>query len=196
GAGNGKRAVTPDLKSVRTQKNRQEKPVRTTLALIVLAASLAVSGCADKGLRILKAPGSGPDEFAVLPVKPLTEPKDFAVLPAPTPGGSNLTDQTPKQDAVLALGGRPSAIESDGIPSSDSALVAAASRYGVPSNTRVVLAEEDAEFRRRRGRFTNIRLFPVDRYSQAYNRQAVDPRVIEERYRRAGFTTPSAPPPE
>lgn len=168
--------------------------MRRSLGVIIIASTLAVAGCADKGLRVVRGQGTGPDEFAVLPVKPLTAPADYAVLPAPTPGGANLTDPTPNEDAVLALGGRPQS-ETAAIPSSDAALVQASSRYGVAANTREVLAQEDAEFRRKKGRFTNIRLFPVDRYSQVYSGQAINPNATQEAYRRAGLPTPSAPPP-
>ncbi len=167
--------------------------MRRPLGFFIIASILAVAGCADQGLRVVRGQGSGPDEFAVLPVKPLTAPADYAVLPAPTPGGANLTDPTPKTDAVLALGGRPQS-ESAGIPSSEAALVQASSRYGVAANTREVLAQEDAEFRRKKGRFTNIRVFAVDRYSQAYSGQEIDPQAAQDAYRRAGLPTPSAPP--
>lgn len=169
--------------------------MRRSLGLIVIAAAIAVSGCSPKkGLRDLRAPGPGPDEFSILPTKPLTAPKDYQVLPAPTPGGANLTDPNPAADAVVALGGRSSAIDTNGVPSSDAALVTASSRYGVPSNTREVIAQEDADYRKRQGRLTGIKLFPVDRYEQAYRKQSIDPYQQTERFRRAGFGTPTAPP--
>lgn len=168
--------------------------MRTALTGFVIAAATTLAGCADQGLRVIRPPGSGPDEFAISPVKPLTEPQDFSTLPAPTPGGRNLTDPTPQADAVEALGGRASALAGNGVPAGDAALVNAASRYGVPANTRAVLAKEDAEFRKRRGRFTNIRLFRVDRYEQAYARQDIDPWVVQDRFRKAGAETPTSPP--
>ncbi|MCE8538502.1 DUF3035 domain-containing protein [Ruegeria pomeroyi] len=169
--------------------------MRAPLALIVIATALTVSGCSSKGLRDIRSQGTGPDEFAIMPVKPLTQPKDFNVLPAPTPGGVNLTDPTPAADAVVALGGKETALQpGGGIPASDQALVSASSRYGVPANTRTALATEDAEFRKRQGRWTRIRLFPVDRYEQAYRKEAINPFSQNERFRRAGAATPSAPP--
>ncbi|WP_171178792.1 DUF3035 domain-containing protein [Ruegeria sp. HKCCD8929] len=170
--------------------------MRMPLAMIMLTAAIAVSGCANKGLKVLQSPANGPDEFAVLPVKPLTAPTDYQFLPAPTPGASNLTDPTPQADAVEALGGRASALASNGIPSSDQALVTASSRYGVPADTRQVLAQEDADFRKRRGRFTQIRLFPVDRYEQVYRKHSIDPYAQAEAFRKRGYPTPSAPPEE
>ncbi|MES0862277.1 DUF3035 domain-containing protein [Ruegeria sp. SCPT10] len=171
--------------------------MRLSRAPYVLIFSAAVAACSNPGLRELTPPGDGPDEFSVLPVKPLTEPKDYAFLPAPTPGGSNLTDPNPKADAVLALGGNPAATNPNGaIPASDSALVTASSRYGVPANTRQIVQAEDDEFRQRRGRWTGLRLFPVDRYQQVYERQALDPFAQTEAARRAGLETPSSPPDE
>lgn len=162
---------------------------------ILLGFALVLAGCADNGLKTVRKPGNGPDEFLVLPSKPLTAPESYTFLPPPTPGGANLTDQNPNADAVAALGGNPAAVASAGsIPSSDAALVTSASRYGVPPDIRVTLAEEDADFRRRRGRLTNIRLFNVDRYADVYRRQAIDPNSELQRYRSAGAVTPTAPP--
>ncbi|WP_299951766.1 DUF3035 domain-containing protein [uncultured Ruegeria sp.] len=169
--------------------------MRLPHAIFVLTLAAVVAGCSDIGLRNLKPPGQGPDEFSVLPVKPLTEPKDYAFLPAPTPGGANLTDPNPQADAVVALGGSEAALNPNTpIPASDAALVTASSRYGVPANTRQVTAEEDAAFRKSRGRWTRLRLFPVDRYSQVYERQAIDANNANEAARQRGIETPSAPP--
>ncbi|WP_425044448.1 DUF3035 domain-containing protein [Primorskyibacter sp. S87] len=168
--------------------------MRVALGLIILTAGLGLAGCANKGLRDLKAPGTGPDEFMIQPAKPLTAPKDYAVLPPPTPGGRNLTDINPNADAVVALGGRASALETSGIPSSDAALVTASSRYGVAQDARAVIASEDAEFRKRQGRMTRIKLFPVDRYEQVYRKEALSPSQQNQLFRNSGAATPSAPP--
>jgi hypothetical protein len=163
-------------------------------AIIILAGAMALGGCSNKGLHRIQSSGPGPDEFLILPNKPLTAPKDYDVLPAPTPGGSNLVDQDPMADAVVALGGKASALDAQGVPASDGALVAQASRYGVPANTRTSLAEADAKFRKRQGRLTSVRLFSVDRYEQAYRRQALDPFSETWRFRNAGIATPTSPP--
>ncbi|MEM1004172.1 MAG: DUF3035 domain-containing protein [Pseudomonadota bacterium] len=171
--------------------------MRLPRAILVLTFAVAIAGCNNPGLRDLDPPGQGPDEFSVLPVKPLTQPQDYAFLPAPTPGGTNLTDPNPKADAVVALGGNASALSPNtAIPSSDAALVTASSRYGVPANTREVVQADDDAFRKRRGRWTGLRLFPVDRYQQVYERQAIDPFAETEAARRAGIETPSSPPDE
>lgn len=161
---------------------------------IMLVGAISVAGCSNKGLRLIQAPGPGPDEFLILPVKPLTAPTDYSSLPAPNPGGANLVDQTPTTDAVVALGGRAAATVPGGVPASESALIAATTRYGVEPDVRETLAEADAKFRKRQRRMTRIRLALVDRYEQAYRRQSLAPYPEAERYRRAGADTPSSPP--
>ncbi len=171
--------------------------MRLSRAPIALIFAVAVAACSNSGLRTLEPPGQGPDEFSVLPVKPLTQPQDYAFLPAPTPGGGNLTDPNPQADVVAALGGNAGALNPNGaVPSSDAALVAASGRYGVPPDTRQVVQAEDDAFRKRRGRWTGLRLFPVDRYAQVYERQSINPQAETEAARRAGFETPSSPPDE
>jgi hypothetical protein len=161
------------------------------IALGALAAVVALAACAprdDVRLRSDRRAGAGPDEFAIVPPKPLTIPSDLSTLPEPTPGGANRTDQTPLADAVVALGGRPGAGGGDG------ALVAAGTRYGVSPTVREDLRAEDAEFRRRNRPRLLERLFGTDVYDRAYARQAVQPYPELERFRAAGARTPSAPP--
>lgn len=159
-----------------------------------LIGILALAGCSNDGLRDLTNSSAGPDEFMILPVKPLEAPANFAELPPPTPGGSNLTDPQPRADAIAALGGRPSAINEQGVPSSDAGLVTYASRNGVPSNIRQTVAQEDAEFRQRRGRLTQFRLFRTDRYNQVYSNQTMNPFEVERQARQSGVPTPTSPP--
>lgn len=161
---------------------------------IMLVTAVSVAGCSNKGLRLLRAPGPGPDEFMILPVKPLTAPTDYSSLPAPAPGRGNLVDPTPTSDAAVALGGRAEATRPGGIPAADGALVTAASRHGVDPDVRETLSEADAKFRKRQSRMTRFRLAPVDRYEQAYRRQALEPYPETERYRAAGAGTPTSPP--
>lgn len=169
---------------------------------MILGAALALAACTGGGpdgslnLRDLRSTGGGPDEFSVLPGKPLEAPADFASLPTPTPGGSNLTDQHPLADGIAALGGRPSALEAQGVGSNDVALVRHAARNGVEGDIRMTLAAEDKAFQQRRSRFTRIRLFrDVDRYHEVYQNEMTDPYAELARFRRMGVSTPSAPPP-
>lgn len=165
--------------------------MRLISALMVIA--IAVSGCANDGLRNLKSTSAGPDEFIVQPSDELEIPSDTRSLPAPTPGGTNRTDSNPVNEAVVSLGGRPGDPNAP-VPASDGALVTAASRYGVTPNIRQALATEDAEFRRRKARFTQYRLFSEDLYDRVYQEQALDPFATANAWRRAGVSTPSYPP--
>lgn len=164
--------------------------MRFAIAPILLGSALLLAACGDKPLHDLDARRQGPDEFLVLPNKPLEEPASYAALPTPTPGAGNLTDRDPQAEAIVALGGRPAA----GIPESEGALVTAASRYGVAGDIRETLAAEDAKRRKRASVLANIKLFPVDRYAETYERDSIDPFAVSEAYRRAGVPTPSAPP--
>lgn len=161
---------------------------------LILGAVVALSACSgDKGLRDLSDPSAGPEEFTVLPGKALAAPKSYSALPTPTPGQSNLADVNPNANAIAALGGNPARLQDTGVSSSDSGLVQTASRYGVPGNIRATTAAEDADFRKRRGRFTRIRLFKTDRYGDVYKNEALDAKATISASRRAGLKTPTAP---
>ena len=165
-----------------------------TRIVLALAATVALAACSGHdGLRRLEAPGDGPDEFAVMPVRPLTMPPTNA-LPVPTPGGANLTDPNPLGDAVAVLGGDPRGLLAGGIPAGDAALVAAVSRNGVTPDVRALVAQEDAAYRASAGRFATGGLFGTDPYWRAYARQALDAYGELERFRAAGIRVPTAPP--
>lgn len=162
-------------------------------AVIALAAMLVLSACAGGDPELMNlTSGEGPDEFGIVPPKPLAMPEDLAALPTPTPGGANLTDRDPEAEAVLALGGKPGA--SVGIPSGDSALYAHAARYGVESGIRTTLASEDLEWRRDNNGRILERLFNVNVYYKAYSDQSLDQQSELARWRALGLRTPSAPP--
>lgn len=158
--------------------------------VIFVICVLGLSACSgSRSLHDFDNPGSGPDDFSVLPVAPLTLP-DTLDLPDPTPGGANRTDPNPTGQAIAALGGRQSAGVAGGIPSRDAALVAHASRNGVETDIRAALAAADAE--RRNGRFAG--LFGRSGYFGLYARDALDAQAELARFRAAGVATPSAPP--
>ena len=163
--------------------------------VLVLAASVVLSACASgTGMMNLRSSGTGPDEFSILPTKELDRPKSYAELPEPTPGGTNLVDPTPIADATVALGGRASNLNRAGIPRGDQGVVTAASRYGVSSNIRDVLATEDNEFRQNnRGKLLE-RMLKVTVYFGAYEPQTLDRYAELKRLRKAGVRTPAAPP--
>lgn len=161
--------------------------------LIITLLPLVLAACANTGLRDLRTNSDGPDEFLIQPSKPLEAPPSYSTLPTPTPGQANLTDRSALNEGITAFGGNP-AVADAGIPAADGALVQHASRLGVAANIREDLAERDAKFRKRKARFTQFRIVPVDRYNQAYRREALNPNVEARRWRRAGARTPSSPP--
>lgn len=155
-------------------------------------AMLLLSACGGGGeprLMNLRQTTQGPDEFAILPPKPLQMPDSLTALPDPTPGGDNRTDPTPREDAIVALGGRPGAGAGG-----DAGLLAHTARYGRAGDIRQTLAAEDLEFRRdNKGRVLE-RVFNVNVYFRAYRNQSLDQQAELQRWRRAGARTVSAPP--
>ncbi len=161
------------------------------IIVIALLASVTLAACAKKDpvLTNLRSSGNGPDEFAVLPAKPLEAPEDYAALPTPTPGGGNRVDPTPKSDAIAVLGGN-AARQSPG----SAALMAHATRFGVAGDIRQTLAADDIEWRRdHRGRILE-RVFNVDVYMKAYADMRLDAYQELARIRRIGLKNPAAPP--
>ncbi len=166
----------------------------TGWAMVALVAALA--GCSSDGtpeLMNLRSSTAGPDEFGILPPKALELPDDLAALPVPTPGGSNLTDQNPRADAIVALGGNLRSFDG-AVPAADQALINYAGRYGVLASVRDVMAAEDLEFRRRNKGKPLEQLFKVNVYFSAYRNMALDQQSELEKWRQAGVATPSAPP--
>ncbi|ETX30449.1 DUF3035 domain-containing protein [Roseivivax isoporae] len=168
----------------------------------ILGAALLLSACGSRNadgetrLRDLRTYRGTPEEFAIVPNKPLEQPATFAELPAPAPGQANRADATPLEDAVAALGGDPARLAPSGIPASEAQLVAAAGRNGTDAAIRQDLAQADADFRRRKSIFS-WRLVREDQYNRAYRNQSLDPNTWMDGVRRPGtnLRTPSAPPP-
>ncbi|SEK65874.1 Beta-barrel assembly machine subunit BamF [Jannaschia helgolandensis] len=160
------------------------------LALAGLLA-LTVSACErdnPKLFNIRKADRT-PDEFSILPTRPLETPPDLAVLPTPTPGGGNRSDRLPEAEAIAALGGNP-----NGGSAADRALIGTAGRYGVDPAIRGQLAAEDLDFRRANDGRLLERVFNVNVYFKAYESQSLDQYAELYRLRRAGVRTVAAPP--
>jgi hypothetical protein len=166
--------------------------------LIFLAATI-VAGCTgrdgDVTLTRLRNTGNGPDEFSMIPSKPLETPEDLSELPVPTPGAQNRTDQDPLADGIAALGGNPAAVAAQAPAARNAALVNHANRYGGRQDIRQTLAEEDRDVRRAYGRVNVLRILPGDDYVQAYSGDWLDPYAEELRLRRRGIVTPASPPP-
>jgi hypothetical protein len=163
---------------------------------IASLAMLLVSACGnrDRAPELMNIRSAdGPDEFGILPPKPLEQPEDLTALPEPTPGGENRTDPKPFDDASIALGGKPQA-SAGGVPSSDGALYAHASRFGTEAGIRSTLAAEDLEWRRDNNGRILERLLNVNVYFKAYRKFWLDQHDELARWRAKGIRTPSAPP--
>ena len=168
--------------------------------MIAIAAIVALAGCSgpeNPRLMNVRSTGEGPDEFAVLPQKPLEMPENLAALPPPTPGTPNRTDIRPEADAIAALGGNPETLTRGGtIPASDGGLVNYAARYGVTPGIRQTLAAEDLEYRRNNDGRLLERWFNVNVYFRAYEPLSLDQYAELARWRAVGVRTVSAPPPQ
>jgi hypothetical protein len=70
-----------------------------------------------------------------------------------------------------------------------------ADRYGVSPGIRQTLAVEDAETRRRYGHVNIFNIGPNNDYVDAYKKQWLDSDAEQQRLKRSGVVTPSAPPP-
>ena len=171
------------------------RSARVVLA-IAGAALLALTACSDKApeLMNLRSDSNGPDEFGIVPTKPLQMPEDLSALPAPTPGGTNITDATPLGDAVAALGGNPGQLAAQGIGASDGALVNYASRLGRDPGIRIITAREDLEWRSRHGRRLLEVLARTNVYYRAYEPMTLNSWTELERWRPTGVLLPAAPP--
>lgn len=161
-----------------------------TMALAVALLTLVACG-SDRPPHLMNLTSStdGPDEFGILPPKALELPESLTDLPEPTPGGANLTDPTPNEDAITALGGRPGAGAGG-----DGGLLNHTGRYGRAAGIREQLATEDLAFRSRNKGRPLERLFNLNVYFRAYKKQSLDQYAELERWRRAGARNPSAPP--
>lgn len=169
-----------------------------TAAAVAGLALFVLAGCSqnDGAPRLMFAAEQhrGPDEFSIVPTRPLEMPASLASLPEPTPNGSNRVDPVPRADVAVAMGGSGAVATRGGVPASDGALIARAGRHGVAGDIRGQLAAEDLAFRQaNRGRLLE-RLFAVNVYHKAYRPLALDRYAELERWRRAGVRTPAAPP--
>ncbi len=167
------------------------------LSFASLILIMGLSACAkDRNVTLSKIrnTSNGPDEFSIVPGKPLEMPKEMTTLPAPTPGMTNRAAQQPKADAIAALGGNAATDAAQAIPARDGALVNYASRGGVTPGIRQTLAQEDLQTRRRHGKVNVFNLGYTDDYTNAYRKQWLNADAERDRLRSYGVKTPSAPP--
>ncbi len=130
------------------------------LATLAVVGLLAACAGGEPDLLTLSDAEPGPDEFGIVPNRPLEQPRDLAELPVPTPGGANRSDLDPLGDATRALGGTPGGATA---PVQGEALIAATGRYGTDPAIRSELAAQDRAFREaNRGPGAEPALQPVD----------------------------------
>lgn len=166
--------------------------ISLTIGIAALAGLVACGN--DAKLMNLSSGQSSPDEFGILPTRPITMPPDLALLPTPTPGGANITDPNPEADAVAALGGNPGALVDQGVAATDQGLVAYASRGGNDPAIRTTLARADQQYRSRNQPRILERLAGSSTYYRVYRRQSLDTQSELERWQRAGARTVTADP--
>lgn len=158
---------------------------------ILIAAPLALAACGEGGLAgALRSSGvaSTPDEFMVLPTRPLEMPQSFSALPAPTPGAVNRVDYRPHAEAIAGLTGAPGqAGNADG-----TALVAQAGPR--QPGIRQELAVEDVAWRDTHHGLLIPRLIAKDKDTVTYQPMILDSAAEFERLRAAGVQQPAAPP--
>jgi hypothetical protein len=163
----------------------------SALRTVILLVTLALAGCGEQGLvGGLRSAGVGantPDEFLVLPTRPLEVPPDLTALPPPTPGARNRVAYDPEEEAITALSGRPPAAR-PGAPG----LVAAAGPTA--PDIRRVLAEEDVAWRQANRPLLFERWFGSDDDRLIYERMLLDADAELARLRARGVRTPAAPP--
>jgi hypothetical protein len=159
-------------------------------AALLLIGAAALSGCSGGLAGSLRSAGIGstPDEFLVLPTKPLEMPQSLAALPVPTPGTANLVDYHPGAEAVAGLTGRPGPA---GV-ASGTTLVARAG--GASPQIRTALATEDVEYRRTHRGLLLERWFAEDKDALIYKDMTLDAGAEFRRLRAQGYQVPSPPP--
>lgn len=160
-------------------------------------AALTLAACADRDAsRSLTLAGrnDGPNEFSMVPSKPLQQPEDLTALPEPTPGGANRTDRNPEAEAIAALGGDQGAIAGPS-PAADSALLAATARFGVDGDIRRELARDHLDYiRQPRGVLRRRTALTPEEYLDAYDFMALDQATMNHLARRVGTRTPAVQP--
>ena len=159
--------------------------------VLALAACSQPDRNSNDTLINLRSASVSPDEFLVMPQKPLETPESLTDLPEPTPGGTNLADLDTTNTAITALGGRGNG---RGIPGSEAALVQAVrASGGTEPGIRETLRAEDQAYREDRSR----RLARLEEDFEAnliYSRMMLDPYAELERLKGKGVRLPTAPP--
>ncbi len=164
--------------------------------LLVLAMIASLSACSRDGsarnaLAGLRQSAIAPDEFLVVPQKPLETPSNLSTLPTPAPGQANRVTIDFEQNLLQALGGRGAG--SGRVTSSEAAFIKAArGSVGVTENIRDVLRAEDLAFREaHKGQIE--RLARQREAASVYDVMLLDPLAEVRRLRSLGIKAPTVP---
>lgn len=160
--------------------------------LLLACAVLGLSGCQGDGVLagLFKSSriNSAPDEFMVLPTRPLEMPASMSELPSPTPGAPNRVDYQPGAQAIAGLTGRP------GVPGNADGRPLVAAAGPVDPTIRQTLAAEDAEWRRvHHGRLLE-RWIVRDKEVVVYGPMILDAPATYDLLRDRGVQVPAVPP--
>lgn len=161
--------------------------------ICILAATVLVSACDTRNFG--NARSKGPDEFSVVPTKPLEQPESYNILPEPTPGQANRVDINPGEEAVEALGGNPELLNDGRLRSGEQGLVATASRYGVDPDIRKK-AEKDDEVLRKKKPQRLLERWAGTGFLRSYKDELLDPETEATRLKRRGIKVTEPPEPE
>jgi hypothetical protein len=169
-----------------------EREMRAGRAIAVVAlvvAPLVLAGCSGGLAGSLRRAGVGasPDEFMVLPTRPLEMPESFAALPPPQLGTPNRVDYHPHREAIAGLTGRPAVATANG-----SALVVRAGPRD--PQIRAELGAEDVEWRQTHRGLLLERVFARDQDDVTYEQMMLDAPAEFERMRAGGARVPAASP--
>ena len=164
------------------------KIAASALALGLLAACEETSDDRDLLTRVLSDTAESPEEFAVVPNKPLELPEDLSSLPPPRPGIVGRSEPTPRADVIAALGGRPGGAPADG------ALLAALGAGSTDPQIRERLAREAVDFRENNPGLILDRIMGRMTDSVMFRGQTLDPAAEVERLRARGIWVPQMAP--
>ncbi len=157
------------------------------MLLLVPLALCACEGGVAGGLRKAGI-ATTPDEFMVLPTRPLEMPESFATLPPPKPGTVNRVDYQPHVEAIAGLTGA-----AGPAGNADGAVLVAQAGPRQPG-IRQELAVEDVEWRNTHHGLLIPRLLAKDKETVTYQPMILDSAAEFERLRAAGVEVPAAPP--
>jgi Protein of unknown function (DUF3035) len=162
---------------------------RAIAVAALCVAPLVLAGCAGGLAGSLRRAGvsQSPDEFMVLPTRPLEMPESFATLPPPKPGTVNRVDYRPHSEAIAGLTGRPAVATASG------AALLARTGSGQPGIRSEVAAEDVTWRQTHHGRLLE-RIFARDQDDVIYRQMVLDAPAEFERMRASGARVPAATP--